>query len=111
MFSATTRDCELIGACRFGYVEYATSASAKAALEAMQGKEIDGRACNIDYSAPRAERSETTNDRASKFGDQRSAESDTVFIANLSFDADEDTLRNEFEKFGQILGLRLPTDP
>jgi nucleolin len=95
----------------FGYVEYASASSAKAALEAMSGKELDGRALNVDYSTPRPERSDNTNDRASKFGDQRSAESDTVFVANLSFDVDEDIVRNEFEKFGEIIGLRLPTDP
>jgi len=76
----------------------------------MQGKEIDGRACNVDYSTPRPERTEGGNDRASKYGDQRSAESDTVFVANLSFDVDEDVVRNEFEQFGEIIGLRLPTD-
>jgi nucleolin len=95
---------------RFGYVEYSTAAAAKSAIEAMQGKEIDGRPCNVDYSTPRPERSDQPS-RAAKFGDQRSAESDTVFVANLSFDVDEDVVRNEFESFGTIIGLRLPTDP
>ncbi|KAI5857818.1 hypothetical protein BZA05DRAFT_384946 [Tricharina praecox] len=93
----------------FGYVEYSTAASAKAAMDAMQGKELDGRTLNVDFSTPRPERP-AQNDRASKFGDQRSTESDTVFVANLSFEVDEDIVRNEFEKFGDIIGLRLPTD-
>jgi nucleolin len=76
----------------------------------MQGQELDGRTLNVDYSSPRPDRP-ANNDRASKFGDQRSAESDTVFVANLSFEVDEDTVRNEFESFGEIIGLRLPTDP
>ncbi|KAA8915038.1 hypothetical protein FN846DRAFT_924603 [Sphaerosporella brunnea] len=94
----------------FGYVEFTTAEAAKAALEAMQGKELDGRPLNVDYSSPRPERA-PNNDRAAKFGDQRSSESDTVFVANLSFEVDEDTVRNEFESFGEIIGLRLPTDP
>lgn len=73
----------------------------------MKGHELDGRALNVDFSTPRAE----TTPRAQKFGDQRSAESDTVFIANLSFDVDENILREEFASFGEIVGLRLPTDP
>lgn len=78
----------------------------------MQGKEVDGRALNVDYSTPRPDRTDAPRDaRASKFGDQRSQESDTVFLANLSFEVDEDIVRNEFEKFGEIIGLRLPTDP
>jgi len=75
----------------------------------MQGKELDGRTLNVDFSTPRPERP-VGNERASKYGDQRSSESETVFIANLSFDVDEDVVRNEFEKFGNIVGLRLPTD-
>lgn len=76
----------------------------------MNGKEVDGRAINVDYSTPRPDAGAQRTERASKFGDQRSAESDTVFVANLSFDVDEDTVRNEFESFGSIIGLRLPTD-
>ena len=78
-------------------------------MDAMQGKELDGRVLNVDFSTPRPERP-AGNDRASKFGDQRSPPSDTVFVANLSFEVDEDIVRNEFEKFGDIIGLRLPTD-
>ncbi len=75
----------------------------------MNGKELDGRSINVDFSTPRAEPS--TTPRAQKYGDQRSPPSDTVFVANLSFDVDEDVVRNEFSNFGEIIGLRLPTDP
>jgi nucleolin len=77
----------------------------------MKGKEIDGRTINVDYSTPRPEASDRSAGRAQKYGDQRSSPSDTVFVANISFDVDEDTIRNEFESFGSIIGLRLPTDP
>lgn len=94
----------------FGYVEYENASSAKAALEAKNGTELDGRNLNIDYSTPRPEAA-PRQDRAKTYGDQKSPESDTVFVANLSFDADEATLQAEFESFGNIIGLRLPTDP
>lgn len=94
----------------FGYVEYENASSAKAALEAKNGTELDGRNLNIDYSTPRPEAA-PRQDRAKTYGDQKSPESDTVFVANLSFDADEATLQAEFETFGNIIGLRLPTDP
>lgn len=77
----------------------------------MNGKEVDGRALNVDFSKPRPDNSDRQQNRAKQFGDQRSAPSDTVFVANLSFDVDEDVVRNEFESFGSIIGLRLPTDP
>lgn len=76
----------------------------------MHEKELDGRALNIDYSTPRPE-APARQDRAKTYGDQKSPESDTVFVANLSFDADEETVKAEFEGFGNIIGLRIPTDP
>jgi nucleolin len=76
----------------------------------MNGKELDGRALNIDYSTPRPEQAPREN-RAKQYGDQKSPESDTVFVANLAFDADEESVKAEFEAFGNIIGLRIPTDP
>lgn len=75
----------------------------------MTGQEIDGRVINVDFSTPRTET--PRQDRSKTYGDQRSAESDTVFVANLSFGADEQGLQSEFESFGNIIGLRIPTDP
>lgn len=37
----------------FGYVTFASVDEAKAALENMQGAEIAGRACRLDFSQPR----------------------------------------------------------
>lgn len=94
----------------FGYVEFNTADEAAAALAAKKDAEIDGRAINLDFSTPRPPRDNNNNDRAAKYGDKRSAESDTVFVANLSFDVDESILSAEAEKFGSITSLRIPTD-
>jgi len=94
---------------RFGYVEYTTPEAAKKALEEMKGKDLDGRTINVDFSAPRPQN--PRQDRSKSYGDQRSPESDTVFVANLSFEADEQIVQTEFEGFGSIVGLRIPTDP
>ncbi|CAZ84774.1 unnamed protein product [Tuber melanosporum] len=93
----------------FGYVEYTTNEAAKKALEEMKGKDIDGRTINVDFSAPRPEN--PRQDRSRLYGDQKSPESETVFVANLSFEADEQIVQTEFEGFGNIVGLRIPTDP
>ena len=94
---------------RFGYVEYTTPEAAKKALEEMKGKDVDGRTINVDFSTPRPQN--PRQDRSKSYGDQRSPESDTVFVANLSFEADEQIVQTEFEGFGSIVGLRIPTDP
>ena len=88
----------------FGYAEFNTPEEAAKALAAKKDAEIDGRAINLAYSAPR------NQERARVFGDKRSAPTDTVFIANLDFDVDESILSAEAEKFGTVVSLRIPTD-
>ncbi|KAH4918226.1 hypothetical protein HBI79_211950 [Parastagonospora nodorum] len=39
----------------FGYVDFGTVEEATAALEALNGQEVEGRAIRIDYAAPRAD--------------------------------------------------------
>lgn len=40
----------------FGFVEFADDAAAKAAIEAMNGKEVEGRTINVSEARPREER-------------------------------------------------------
>lgn len=88
------------------------AADAAKALEAKKGAEIDGRVANVDFSTPR----QTTDDgdrsqkRANTYGDATSPEADTLFVANLSFDVDEDVLGEEFGRYGTVTQVRLPTD-
>ena len=75
----------------------------------MHESEVDGRAINVDFSKPKAPPSQR-QDRSKSFGDQLSAVSDTIFVANLAFEATEDMVGEEFGKHGNVLGVRLPTD-
>lgn len=88
------------------------SADAANALAAKKGALIDGREANVDFSTPRAEQGgrERANSRANQYGDSTSPESDTLFIGNISFEATSEILSEEFAKFGDVLGIRLPTD-
>lgn len=98
----------------FGYVDFSNAESCNAALEAMQGFELEGRAMNLDLSKPRpaenANPRDRANDRASKHGDSVSPESDTLFVGNLPFDADEDMVSEFFNQVAEVKSLRLPTD-
>jgi cold-inducible RNA-binding protein len=40
----------------FGFVEFADDAGAQAAIEGMNGKELDGRTINVSEARPREER-------------------------------------------------------
>ena len=99
----------------FGYVEFVDAADAARALEAKKGSLIDNREANIDFSTPRTagdrnDFKEKANNRAQDYGDSTSPESDTLFVGNVSFEATEDVLGEEFGKFGTVTHIRLPTD-
>ena len=76
----------------------------------MNGKEIDGRAINVDFSRPKTEQ-QPRQDRAKQYGDRvRSPPSSTIFVANLAFSATSDAVGEEFSKYAEVVGVRLPTD-
>lgn len=77
----------------------------------MQGREIDGRPINLDLSTGRPHATKPNNDRAKQFGDQQSPPSDTLFIGNLSFNANRDKLFEIFGEYGNVISCRLPTHP
>ncbi|EGW34628.1 uncharacterized protein SPAPADRAFT_57674 [Spathaspora passalidarum NRRL Y-27907] len=94
----------------YGYVDFDNKDSAEKALVEMQGKEIDGRPINLDMSTGKPHASKS-NDRAKQFGDTPSAPSDTLFIGNLSFNAQRDNLFEIFGQHGTVISCRIPTHP
>jgi nucleolin len=94
----------------FGYVEFESAAVAATAQKEMMGYELDGRALNVDFSTPREKPANKTFDRANKFGDKRSAPSNTLFLGNLSFDCTNEAVQEAFQEYGNISRVSLPTD-
>ena len=80
------------------------------AQEAMHGKEIDGRPINVDFSKPREPAGAPRQERQKQYGDNASPASETIFVANLPFDVNEDAVADAFGQHGSVLGVRLPTD-
>lgn len=91
----------------FGYVEFSSPAEAQKAVAEMNGKQIDSREINVDISLPRQPNPEK---RAQVFGDSESEPSTTLFVGNLAWTANEDTIWAAFGDFGDIVHVRLPTD-
>ncbi|KAF8122804.1 hypothetical protein EV363DRAFT_1404656 [Boletus edulis] len=92
----------------FGYVNFKTVDAVEKAL-ALNGKEIDGRAVRIDKSNPPDKKTSMDN-RAQAFGDVTSPPSAVLFVGNLSFGVNEDTLWETFGDHGDIKSIRVPTD-
>ncbi|KAJ1051545.1 hypothetical protein FZC28_6710g2730 [Saccharomyces cerevisiae] len=87
----------------YGYVDFENKSYAEKAIQEMQGKEIDGRPINCDMSTSKPA---GNNDRAKKFGDTPSEPSDTLFLGNLSFNADRDAIFELFAKHGEVVSVR-----
>ena len=101
---------------RFGYVEFTNAFDSAKAFEAKRGVEIDGRPINLDYATGRPANNQAggqdrTQARARSFGDKASPESDTLFVGNIPFSANEDSMHELFGPCGSVMGIRLPTDP
>ena len=96
----------------FAYVEFADPASVEKALE-LSGKEIDGRPINVDRSTSNKSSGGAGNPneaRRAAFGDKTNPPSSTLFVGNLSWDASEDSLWDVFAEYGDVKGVRMPTD-
>jgi nucleolin len=106
MFDRTTQKSR-----GFGYVEFANVEDATKAVEAMNGKEIDGREINVNFASARPAPTEgARQDRAKQFNDKPSDPSKTLFVGNLSFQADENTIYETFGEYGSVQSVRLITD-
>ncbi|KAG2035370.1 hypothetical protein BDR03DRAFT_1093265 [Suillus americanus] len=92
----------------FGYVHFTSADAVEKALQ-MNGKDIDGRAVNIDKSTP-PDKSAVRENRAKSFGDTQSPVSSVLFVGNLSFGVNEDQLWEVFGEHGDVKSVRVPTD-
>jgi len=96
----------------FAYVEFVDPGSVEKALQ-FSGKEIDGRPINVDRSTNNKSSGgagNTTDARRAAYGDKIGPPSSVLFVGNLSFDATEDSLWNVFAEYGDVKGVRVPTD-
>ena len=95
----------------FAYVEFADPASVEKAL-ALTGKEIDGRPVNVDRSTSNKSSGvgNSNEQRRAAFGDKTSPPSSVLFVGNLSFNADENSLWDVFAEYGDVKSVRVPTD-
>ncbi len=97
----------------FGYVDFENPEAAEKAYNEKNGAFLQGRDLRLDFaakpsgdSAPNARAA----DRARKHGDVISPESDTLFVGNLPFSANEESVSDFFNAVAKVQSLRIPTD-
>lgn len=97
----------------FGYVDFENPDAAEKAYNEKNGAFLQGRDLRLDFaSKPSADSAPNARaaDRARKHGDVISPESDTLFVGNLPFSADEDSVSKFFDSVSKVQSLRIPTD-
>jgi len=98
-----------------GFLTFSSADEAVAAV-ALAGTELDGRQIKVDHAAPRMERGAAgggfgaagtpRQDRTPREATPKPDGCTTVFLGNLSFSIDEDTVRGLFSDCGEITSVR-----
>lgn len=92
----------------FGHVEFADTASVDEAMN-LNGADICGRSVRISYA--RARQPRTGGEYGEKHGGKVPNQSGhQVFIGNLPYETDTESVRNVFERCGKIISIRLAND-
>lgn len=73
------------------------------AIEGASGTDLQGRTIDVKESLPRGQKTVTATEK-------KNANEVKLYIGNLSFDTEEDTLRSLFEEFGSLIDLYMPLD-
>jgi nucleolin len=98
-----------------GFVNFETRADAENTIANGEDLEIDGRKVEVNYSNQRKERPSFGDRDDRRGGDRRddrrerepNAESKCIFVGNLSFKTDEDSIRDFFDGCGSIDDVRV----
>lgn len=96
----------------FGFVAFETAEAAEKAVEALNGKEINGRQLYVGRAQKKAERQAELRKKFEEAKAQRMNKYAGVnlYVKNLDDQIDDERLRREFQAFGNITSAKVMTD-
>lgn len=96
----------------FGFVAFKTAEEAEKAVEAMNGKEINGRQIYVGRAQKKAERQAELKKKFEEAKAQRMNKYAGVnlYVKNLDDTIDDEKLKREFQAFGNITSAKVMTD-
>merc|ERR1712134_245269 len=96
----------------FGFISFKEHDQAEAAVEAMDGKEIDGKKIYCGRAQKKAERESELKAKYDKLKQERIQRYQGVnlYVKNLDDSIDSDALRDAFKQFGTITSAKVITD-
>lgn len=97
-----------------GFVEFSSKDEAESVVNQASSLELDGRNLQVSFSNQRDARPARDNEGGNREFVRRentSGPSNTVFVGNLSFQTNEDTIRDFFDECGSIVDVRMAKTP
>mmetsp|Transcript_1183 Transcript_1183/g.1206 ORF Transcript_1183/g.1206 Transcript_1183/m.1206 type:complete len:307 (-) Transcript_1183:189-1109(-) len=95
----------------FGFVTMSTRRVAEEAISKMDQAQLDGRTIRVNESKPRGEGPADSSRGGGGGGFNPSGKPDVkLYVGNLSFDTEEETVRNVFLPYGEVSDCFLPKD-
>lgn len=96
----------------FGFVAFKSAEAAEKAVEAMNGKEINGRQIYVGRAQNKAERQAELKKKIEEAKAQRMNKYAGVnlYVKNLDDTIDDEKLKREFQAFGNITSAKVMTD-
>lgn len=97
----------------FGFVNMATAEAAAAAVDGLNGKEVGGKVLVVTRAQKKEEREKELRDQFERLKQERQKKYAGVnlYVKNLSDNIDDDRLREEFAKYGDITSAKVMTEP
>lgn len=96
----------------FGFVTLATRDAAEKAITKMDQAQLDGRTIRVNESRPKGERTvgaPSAGGGRGGFNPSGAAEV-KLYVGNVAFDTDEESIRKLFEQYGKVSDCFMPTD-
>jgi nucleolin len=97
----------------FAFGDFDSKADAQKAIEAFHEQDLEGRPCRAEFAqGSPTQRSGTSANGPKKFlSDKPKGEpTSTLFVGNMSFNSNEDSLFSAFADYGKVISVRIPTD-
>lgn len=96
----------------FGFVNFEDADQASAAVDALNGHEINGKKLVVCRAQKKEEREKELREKFEKIKQERQKKYEGVnlYIKNLSDKIDEEKLREEFKQFGTITSVKIMSD-
>jgi len=86
----------------FGFVVFEEKAGAQAAVDALDGNDVDGRTVRVEFFTPKPRTERREQQPRGNFGRGQDEDGRRVYVGNLDYRTDDATLNEIFSEYGEV---------